>query len=63
MRPGPEAFSGHTTRSTFITLAVRAQVRIDEIKRVTKHKNIEMFMRYVRDAQGPDDNPAGKIGL
>ena len=45
----PELYSSHSLRSGFITSAVVHRARFDKIMEVSRHKNINTVMSYVRD--------------
>lgn len=59
----PELFSGHSLRSGFITSAAEAGARIDQIQRVSGHRNIGVLVDYIRRVDGWKNNPAALIGL
>ena len=59
----PAMFAGHSLRSGFITSAAEQGVRIDQIQRVSGHKNIQVLMGYIRSVESWKDNPAAAIGL
>lgn len=43
-------YAGHSLRSGFITSAVMHRARIDKIMEVSRHKNTDTVLCYVRDA-------------
>ena len=42
-------YSGHSLRAGFVTSAAAHHARIDKIMEVTRHKNAEMVLKYIRD--------------
>lgn len=47
-KPKHELVSSHTARRSFATNAVLAGLPIDAIMKITGHKNVQTFMKYVR---------------
>lgn len=47
----PKEYSGHSLRAGFVTCAAAHQARIDKIMEVTRHKNAETVLRYIRDEE------------
>lgn len=45
----PREYSGHSLRAGFVTSAVVHHARIDKIMEVTRHRNAETVMKYIRD--------------
>jgi len=54
--------AGHSLRSGFATSAIRAGVAEDRAMRMTRHRSVEVFRAYVKDAE-LFDNAAGDLGL
>lgn len=42
-------YSGHSLRAGFVTSAAAHHARIDKIMEVTRHKNAETLLKYIRD--------------
>jgi integrase len=59
----PASFSGHSLRAGLVTSAARAGVAERVIMRQTGHKNIDMVLRYVRQANAFRDNAVNALGL
>lgn len=55
--------SGHSLRAGLATAAAKAGKPAHTIMRQTRHKTVEMIMRYIRDEGIWDDNAAAGIGL
>lgn len=47
----PQEYSGHSLRAGFVTSAAVHHARIDKIMEVTRHRNAEMVLRYIRDEE------------
>ena len=47
----PQEFSGHSLRAGFVTSAAVHHARIDKIMEVTRHRNAETLLKYIRDEQ------------
>ena len=47
----PREYSGHSLRAGFVTSAAVHQARIDKIMEVTRHRNAETVLRYIRDEE------------
>ena len=47
----PREYSGHSLRAGFVTSAAVHHARIDKIMEVTRHKNAEMVLKYIRDEE------------
>ncbi len=47
----PREYSGHSLRAGFVTSAAVHHARIDKIMEVTRHKNTEMVLKYIRDEE------------
>ena len=47
----PQDYSGHSLRAGFVTSAAAHHARIDKIMEVTRHKNAEMVLKYIRDEE------------
>ncbi|MCY4239859.1 MAG: tyrosine-type recombinase/integrase [Rhodospirillaceae bacterium] len=45
----PREYSGHSLRAGFVTCAAAHHARIDKIMEVTRHKNAETLLKYIRD--------------
>ena len=45
----PREYSGHSLRAGFVTSAAAHHARIDKIMEVTRHRNAEMVLKYIRD--------------
>ena len=45
----PRDYSGHSLRAGFVTCAAVHHARIDKIMEVTRHKNAETLLKYIRD--------------
>ena len=45
----PEEYSSHSLRAGFVTEAAKNGARLDQIMAVTRHRNVETVLRYVRD--------------
>ena len=45
----PREYSGHSLRAGFVTCAAVHHARIDKIMEVTRHKNAETLLKYIRD--------------
>ena len=45
----PREYSGHSLRAGFVTCAAAHHARIDKIMEVTRHKNAETVLKYIRD--------------
>lgn len=45
----PDEYSGHSLRAGFVTSAAAHHARIDKIMEVTRHRNAETLMNYIRD--------------
>jgi integrase len=56
-------FSPHGLRSGFITAAVRAGLRDDEVMPHTRHRDLRTFRGYVEVARVLEDTPTKKVGL
>ena len=55
--------SGHSLRAGLATAAAKAGKPVHTIMRQTRHRSVEMIMRYIRDEGLWDDNAAAGIGL
>ena len=55
----PQEYAGHSLRSGFITSAAIHGARLDKIMEVSRHKNFNVVMGYIRDSN-IFDNHAGK---
>ena len=47
----PREYSGHSLRAGFVTCAAAHHARIDKIMEVTRHRNAESVLRYIRDEE------------
>ena len=47
----PREYSGHSLRAGFVTSAAVHHARIDKIMEVTRHRNAETVMKYIRDEE------------
>lgn len=47
----PREYSGHSLRAGFVTSAAVHHARIDKIMEVTRHRNPETVMKYIRDEE------------
>ena len=47
-KPKHELVTSHTARRSIATNAVLAGLPIDAIMKITRHKNVQTFMKYVR---------------
>lgn len=47
----PQEYSGHSLRAGFVTSAAAHHARIDKIMEVTRHRNAEMVLKYIRDEE------------
>lgn len=47
----PRDYSGHSLRAGFVTCAAVHHARIDKIMEVTRHRNAETVLKYVRDEE------------
>ena len=45
------AYSGHSLRAGFVTSAAVHRARIDKIMEVTRHRNAETVLKYIRDEE------------
>ena len=52
----PREYSGHSLRAGFVTSAAVHNARIDKIMEVTRHRNTEMVLKYIRDEDSFDDH-------
>ncbi len=52
----PKNIAGHSLRAGFVTSAAVHHARMDKIMEVTRHKNVGMVMRYIRDADSFTDH-------
>ena len=56
-------YSGHSLRSGLVTSAVLSHVDLPSIQRQTRHKSLDMLMKYARIANVFEANVSGRIGL
>jgi len=47
----PNDYSGHSLRAGFVTSAAAHHARIDKIMEVTRHRNAETVLKYIRDEE------------
>ena len=47
----PRDYSGHSLRAGFVTSAAVHHARIDKIMEVTRHRNTETVLKYIRDEE------------
>ena len=47
----PREYSGHSLRAGFVTSAAVHHARIDKIMEVTRHRNAETVLKYIRDEE------------
>ena len=47
----PSEYSGHSLRAGFVTSAAVHNARIDKIMEVTRHRNAETVLKYIRDEE------------
>ena len=47
----PREYSGHSLRAGFVTSAAVHHARIDKIMEVTRHKNADTVLKYIRDEE------------
>ena len=47
----PLEYSGHSLRAGFVTSAAAHRARLDKIMEVTRHRNAETVMKYIRDEE------------
>ena len=47
----PSEYSGHSLRAGFVTSAAVHNARIDKIMEITRHRNAETVLMYIRDEQ------------
>ncbi len=47
----PQKYSGHSLRAGFVTSAAVHHARVDKIMEVTRHRNAEMVLKYIRDEE------------
>ena len=47
----PQEYSGHSLRAGFVTCAAAHHARIDKIMEVTRHRNAETVLKYIRDEE------------
>ena len=47
----PRDYSGHSLRAGFVTSAAVHHARIDKIMEVTRHRNAETVLKYIRDEE------------
>lgn len=52
----PAEYSSHSLRAGFVTCAAVHHARLDKIMEVTRHKNANMVLRYVRQANAFEDH-------
>ncbi|MCY4358941.1 MAG: tyrosine-type recombinase/integrase [Gammaproteobacteria bacterium] len=52
----PQNYSGHSLRAGFVTSAAAHHARLDKIMEVTRHKNAETLMKYIRDEESFNDH-------
>ncbi len=57
----PNELSGHSLRAGFVTSAAAHKARLDKIMEVTRHKNANIVMRYIRDADSFRDHAGAKF--
>lgn len=58
----PKDYSGHSLRAGFVTSAAAHHARIDKIMEITRHRNAETLMKYIRDENSFSDH-AGELFL
>ena len=56
-------YSGHSLRSGLVTSAVLSHVDLPSIQRQTRHKSLDMLMKYARIANVFEGNVSGRVGL
>lgn len=59
----PKTYAGHSLRAGGATSAARAGKSLPAIQRQTRHANLDMLMRYIREAGLFEDNASEGIGL
>ena len=47
----PRKYSGHSLRAGFVTSAAAHHARIDKIMEVTRHRNAQTVLKYIRDEE------------
>ncbi len=52
----PSRLAGHSLRAGFVTSAAENHARLDKIMAVTRHRNTETVMKYIRDADAFSDH-------
>ncbi|MDE2915529.1 MAG: site-specific integrase [Paracoccaceae bacterium] len=52
----PREYSGHSLRAGFVTCAAVHHARIDKIMEVTRHRNAETLLKYIRDEDSFNDH-------
>ncbi len=58
----PAKYSSHSLRAGFVTSAAVHRARLDKIMEVTRHRNANMLLRYIRQADAFEDH-AGEAFL
>lgn len=59
----PIRFAGHSLRSGFATQAAKGKAPIWKIQEVTRHHDLNVLRRYIRDGQMFDDHAGDYLGL
>jgi integrase len=56
-------YAGHSLRAGLVTSAVLSHVDLPSIQRQTRHKSLDMLMRYARLVNVFEGNVSGRVGL
>lgn len=63
VRLDAKQYAGHSLRAGLVTQAVVNHVDLPAIQRQTRHKSLEMLLRYSRAAKLFTDNASARVGL
>lgn len=56
-------YSGHSLRRGLVTETAKAGVPIHEIQKFSRHRSVDMVLRYVEKAKGFQSTPAKALGV
>jgi site-specific recombinase XerD len=56
-------YAGHSLRAGLVTAAVLNHVDLPSIQRQSRHKSLDMLMRYARIANVFEGNVSARVGL
>jgi site-specific recombinase XerD len=59
----PTKYAGHSLRAGLVTAAVLNHVDLPSIQRQTRHKSLDMVLKYARMANVFEGNVSGRVGL